>query len=418
MPEDVLIEEIGSKATAGRSSREWAMRLAWSVLLVLVLSLFVVRLVADGPYGKDYTNFLTSGRIMLAGQAANLYNLETQTEAQKPVAGPYVYEGGVLPFIYPPYVAIMFSPFALLPADVGYYVWTAIQAILLIVFVVWAVKSFSDWHLDPPPALPFALLAFQPVTEALLQGQTSIINLVLWWWALVAWRSERWALLGVAAGLAAFKPQIAVMLAVALLFDGRWRSLGYAALTQALLWLGPVMHGGMSIVTGYIDMVRTSSTTAGTLGFVPGFMPSLRGLLTIFGVSPEATMWPTLLGWVVGLALTAVIWRTSRPLAARFGATAVIAVLLSPHLYPHDVSLLLVSVVCALLVGYSSTDAARRLNLLFVPFVLVFLPMYLLVFQMVPSYTPMVLSVWLLGIVLFYMLWSGKRRTAVARQAA
>jgi hypothetical protein len=127
-------------------------------------------------------------------------------------------------------------------------------------------------------------------------------------------------------------------------------------------------------------------------------------------------MWPTMVGWVVGLALTAVVWRTSRPLVVKFGVTAVLAVLLSPHMYPHDATLLQVSVVCALLMGPDTPAAERRLNILFVPYVVVFVPMYLLIFQLFAPYTLIVLSVWLLGAVLLWLLlWRG--RSPTVRQA-
>jgi hypothetical protein len=184
------------------------------------------------------------------------------------------------------------------------------------------------------------------------------------------------------------------------------------------LWVGAVLLAGPGIVAGYIDILRTSATAVNTLGFSPTFMPNLRGLLAVMGVSPEATMWPSLAGWVVGLALTLLTWRTSRSLAEKFGVTAVLAVLLSPHLYTHDVSLLAVGVVCALLVVPGTVAAERRLNVLFVPYVLVFVPIYLLVFQLFTSYTPMILAVWVLGVVLLWMLWWGGRRGPVARAEA
>ncbi|HET9493329.1 MAG TPA: glycosyltransferase family 87 protein [Chloroflexia bacterium] len=411
-----VAEAVPERDVATQPFRLSVMQIVWGVLLVLVLALFVVRFVNEGAYGKDITNFLTGGRLILLGQASELYDLQAQTEAQRPIAGPYEYEGGVLPYIYPPYVAGVFAIFALLPPDVAYYAWTAIQAVLLLLFVGWVMRWFRERGIEAPRALPLALLAFQPVVEVLLQGQTSIINLVLWWWALVAWHNERWAMLGVAVGLTAFKPQMGALLVVALLMDRRWRALAYAVGTQAVLWLVMVLIGGPGIVTGYIEMVRTSATTAGTLGFVPGYMPSLRGLLTILGVSPNDTMWPTLVGWVLGLALTALVWRTSRSLEAKFGLTAVLAVLLSPHMYPHDATLLEVSVVCALLVRASGAAAERRLNVLFVPFAFVFIAMYLLIFQLYTPYTLIVLSVWLLGVVLLWMLWQGGRRAAPARE--
>jgi hypothetical protein len=383
---------------------------------VLALALFAVRVMADGPFGKDFTIFLTGAHVIAEGHAGSLYDLAVQGEVQAGIGGGVVYPGGVLPFNYPPYVGSLFLPLTLVPPEVAFYVWLGVQIVLIVAWAAWVVRSFPRWGFGAPFTVPHALLAFQPIVETLLMGQMSLVLAVLWWWALVAWRNERWGQVGVAMALAAFKPQMAALLVVALLMDRRWRSLGYAALTQAALWLGAVLAAGPGIVMGYIDMLRTSATAVNTLGFVPSFMPNLRGLLTVFGLSPEDTMWPSMAGWVVSLTLVGLLWRTARPLEVKFGLTAVLAVLFSPHLYTHDVSLLAVAVVCALLAARETGAAARRLDLLLVPYVLVFAAMYLLVLQVSRSYVPVIFAVWALGVMLRWLLWQGGRRATPARE--
>jgi hypothetical protein len=243
----------------------------------------------------------------------------------------------------------------------------------------------------------------------MMMGQISIVLLALWWWVLVSWKNERWVQLGLALGLAAFKPQLVAFLVVALLVDRRWRSAAYMVLTQAVLWLGAAVVAGPGIIAEYIDMLRTSATVVNVMGFVPAAMPSLRGLLTVVGVSAEATIWPTVVAWIAGLALTALLWRAKRPLEAKFGTTVVLAVLLSPHLHVHDASLLVVAILSALLLAQDTLRAERRLNMMFVPFVLMFVSMYLLVFQLFGTLAPMILSVWLLSIMLLWMLLSQER---------
>lgn len=414
MGQNAVVEQAGARAGAGAapSSRERVMRLAWVTLVVLVLALFAVRLVADGPYGKDFTSFLTGGRMLLAGQAGDLYDLAAQAKAQRPIAGPYVYEGGVLPFIYPPYVAALFVPFALIPPDVAYYLWTTLQGVLLLVFVAWAMRSFGEWRLDAPRALPFALLAFQPVVETLLQGQTSIISLLLRWWALVAWHNERWAMLGVAVGLSAFKPQLAVLLVVALLPERRWRALGYATLTQAVLWAGPLLLAGPGVATAYADLLRITATSVNTLGLFPHAMPNLRGLLTIAGLPTEAVTWLSTAAWLLSMAGAYWVWRGGGSLAVKFGLVTVLSVLFATHLNVHDATVLLAAAVCLLLAAPDSIAAAQRLDRLFVPFLLVFLAMYTLVLGPFRSFVPVILAVWLLGVVLLWMLWLSGRRVA------
>jgi hypothetical protein len=387
------------------SSRGRLLWLAWSALVVLVVSFCAVRVIADGPYGKDTSMFLTGGHLIAGGQLDRLYDLTLQTQMQDSIGGGFRYIGGLLPFNYPPYVGAVFVPLAYVSPDVAHYVWVGVQIVVLVSLIFWAVRSFPSWGFAAPYNVPLAFLAFQPFVETLLMGQISIVLLALWWWTLVSWKNERWVMLGIAVGLAAFKPQLVALLVVALLVDRRWRSLMFAALTQAVLWLGAVLVAGPGIIVGYVDMLRTSAMVVNTMGFVPSSMPSLRGLLTVLGVSSEATMWPALVGWVAGLALTALVWRTSRPLEAKFGLTAVLAVLLSPHLHVHDASLLVAATLCALLMTRDTLRAERRLNLLFVPFVLMFASMYLLVFQLSKSHAPMILSVWLLAMLLVWMLW-------------
>jgi hypothetical protein len=79
-------------------------------------------------------------------------------------------------------------------------------------------------------------------------------------------------------------------------------------------------------------------------------MPNLRGLLTITGLPPGLVLQLAMLSWLLSIAAVALIWRrASWPLPTRFGLTVVLAVLLSPHLYIHDASLLILAVVCGLL---------------------------------------------------------------------
>src|SRR3954447_5479145 len=76
-------------------------RLAWLLLLVLTLGLYVMRVVLDGAYGKDFTMFLTGAHLLLDGPAPDLYSLGAQTAVQHTLAGALTYPGGVLPFNYP-----------------------------------------------------------------------------------------------------------------------------------------------------------------------------------------------------------------------------------------------------------------------------------------------------------------------------
>jgi Glycosyltransferase family 87 len=398
------------------SNSERLLRYAWLLLLVLTISLYLLRQVADGPYGKDFTSFLTGAHLLLDGHASQLYSISAQTAAQKPLAGPFTYLGGVLPFMNPPYVAAFFMPVALFPADQAFYVWLVVQWIVLVCWVVWVMRSFRGWGENAPDLLPIAIFSFAPIIEALLMGQLSIISMVLWWWAFVSWRSGKDVQLGVAAALLLYKPQIALLLFVALFAQKKWRALASAVILQAALWLGAVLVCGPGVVTSYIDMLRLSASTVGIYGLFPSSMPNLRGLLTNMGVPTDITTWVALAAWLLSLVATYIIWsRSTIGFIERFGITVLLAVVFSPHLNTHDVALLILVVICILL---SHVHKPEQVFAQIYPFfLLLFLSIYTLVLGPWRSNIPTIVSTWLFAAMLLLMLlqpvWHRRAQTVV-----
>ena len=392
-------------------------RIGWILLFMAAVGLYLLRQIYDGPYGKDFTIFLTGAHIVGAGQLGNLYDLATQSAFQNPLLGGYTFPGGLLPFNYPPYVAFFFAPLSYLSAPVAYYVWLGVQLVLLVTWAAWVVRTLREWGSDGDVTklVVFALLGFQPVLEALLMGQMSFVTVLLWWWALVSWKHERWAQLGVAVALAAFKPQMAVLLVIALVARKRWKSVAYLVGAEFVLWAVALLLGGTQVLTGYLDMLRVSASTVGTLGFYPASMENLRGVLTIVGLPESLTTVLAFAGWIASMAVTFAIWRLKWPLLAQFGLTAVLAVFFSPHLYIHDASLLVVGALCAVASASSGAGALQRLNRLLLPFALVWASLYVLVLGLVPSYVPLILSVLLLCCVLSVLLLPRRRPTLEAQ---
>jgi hypothetical protein len=408
------------------------------------ISLYVIRQVYDGPYGKDFTMFLTGAHMLTDGQGSSLYDLDAQGRVQAPLKGPVIYPGGVLPFNYPPFMAAFLSPLTLLTPEIAYYAWLVVQFLVLLVLVLSIVRlGFGAY------ALPLVMLfTFAPIIEALLMGQLSLVLLLLWWWAFLSWRSGNWVALGVAVSLAAFKPQMVVLLVVALVVQKMWRALAVAAGVQAFLWGAAVLFFGPGILVSYLNILKLSGTTTGTLGFYPYAMPNLRGLLTALGAGPDLGLLLSLAAWVLSIGAVAWLWYERRStddgldestpiqdskfqiqnsdLALRFGVTAVLAVIFSPHLYIHDAALLMIAPLCLYVaalekgkrVTVSDGEALRVLHWLLVPFTALFVSIYLLVLRLVPSYTPLIISMLFCGGVMLYLLRQPARRDAHPAQTS
>jgi hypothetical protein len=131
---------------------------------------------------------------------------------------------GVWPFIYPPTFVLAVRPFALLPLAIAYPLWTGLSCAAFFHAAAHVVR----------PLLATALLALSPIVFFSAElGQTSLIvgAAMLTGWR---WREARPALAGVLFGLAAcVKPQ--TMLLAPLVLWGRWRMLGWMALTGVAL---------------------------------------------------------------------------------------------------------------------------------------------------------------------------------------
>src|SRR5437870_5273830 len=141
------------------------------------------------------------------------------------------------PPLYPPTLAWFVAPFAALPFAMGYALWNVLLAASLLV----------TWWLTAPPSsrlvrlghLAFAL-ALPSVAFGLLLGQVVIVvaaAVSISWWLL---RRNRPFAAGLVLCLIALKPQLALLVPVALLVAGKSRAfLGWAACSLAML--GPAL---------------------------------------------------------------------------------------------------------------------------------------------------------------------------------
>jgi alpha-1,2-mannosyltransferase len=141
------------------------------------------------------------------------------------------------PYPYPPSYLFAIWPLGWLPYGAAYLVWDGATLALFL----WAVFG-THWR---TPLFWFALLA--PVTIlALIQGQNGLLTsaLIVGGMRLM---NERPVLGGVLLGLATIKPQLGVLIPLALIGAGYWRTLAAAAVTAVLLGLASSVVFGWDI---------------------------------------------------------------------------------------------------------------------------------------------------------------------------
>ncbi len=87
------------------------------------------------------------------------------------------------------------------------------------------------------------------------------------------------------------------------------------------------------------------------LSLAPIQMHSLRSFWTLLIPWPEVALALYALSSILAIAIAAAVWRSSHPLAIRFSALTLAAVLVNPHLFVYD--LLVLSPVLLLLVAWA-----------------------------------------------------------------
>ena len=201
-------------------------RVLWLELVgayaLVSLYVFLERLDGGNP-GADFVIFYAASLLTMAGEAAALFDWPTFRAAQATVIqGPINY----LPWLYPPPLLLITAPLANLPYLPAFAVWVLGQLVLLAVAVRGMGRDGATL------AAILAALVFPATINNLLAGQNGALSAALLAGGLLALNRHPY-FAGVMFGCLIYKPQLALMLPVALLAVGAWRTIA-AGLASAV----------------------------------------------------------------------------------------------------------------------------------------------------------------------------------------
>src|SRR5262245_21219524 len=132
----------------------------------------------------DFRAYYTAGYMVRTGQP--LYDYELQMEVQNHNVSP---EEVANPFLHPAYEALFYVPFSLLTYLQAHWAWAAMN-LLIVVFVYRLLRpELSALSTAAPWLPPASLAAFLPIGAAIVQGQDTLLVLLLLSLAFVWFRS-------------------------------------------------------------------------------------------------------------------------------------------------------------------------------------------------------------------------------------
>jgi len=319
---------------------------------VLILAIFEglgVYVTSMPSHSPDFRTFYAAG-YLLRTDRAHFYDMEAQARVENEHVSPAHLQ---LYFNHPAYEALVDAPFTLLPFKAAYRAFMVFNVVLMLLCVLVARGPFSRILPVVNPSAGLAMFLFAPLLLALAQGQDSILFLLC---ACLCWREmERGNDLGAGAALALalFRFQLAIPLAILLAVRRGWKfSAGFVAAGTGVAALCVAIVG----VHGIRSLLRLITLTSGasqsaaaqTIILEPRAMANLRGLLYACAtrwLSPHVGLLVVALASCVLLATCALWTRRSATLDSAFVVAVLGAILLSYHLFLHDVTLLLLPLV-------------------------------------------------------------------------
>ncbi len=298
----------------------------------------------------DFTVFYTAATILREGFGHQLYDEHVQYEVQKSSVGQIPSRHGPLPYIHPPFEALIFVPLSWLPYAQAFAVWDLLNLIALFGIALLLRRSVNTLRLIPPWEFVIGSLAFFPVFGCFLQGQDSILLLLLCVLGFNSLMRESDLLAGCWFALGAFKFQFIIPIVLLLVIWKRRRvAIGFAVVSVVLVLISAGLAGWRSLLL-YPEFVLQITKTPSLGGVAAGFAPNLRGL-ALGLLSPFSKT----AGTVVGLLSSVLLFLfaatrvrgTSRPqsLELQFSLAIVVSGLAGWQTNMHDLSLLVLPLV-------------------------------------------------------------------------
>jgi len=297
------------------------------------------------PAATDFLGVWSAGRLALAGQAASVFDWTTLKGVESATTGLPL--DGYFTWQYPPSFLCVAALLALLPYGVAFLAWMTITGALYLLAMRKILAS---------PALVLAAAAFPAALWNIAVGQTGMLTAALFGGGLALLR-QRPMVAGILLGLLTYKPQFGILIPVALICGGHWRTILAAAVTTVVTVAGSAAILGVAPWIAFLRSLPVASQAMlvdGRVGLIK--LQSVFGVVRVLGGSPELA-WAVQGVLIAGLAI-AIGWLWRRPISAdlKAAALATAALLATPYVFTYDLVLLAVPMAFMVRAGLTRQD--------------------------------------------------------------
>ncbi len=287
----------------------------------------VAQAAGDAAFMVDFVVFWSAAKLAIAG---------TPLAAFDPAEMAKIHGLGFeawLPWSYPPGFLLAVMPFGLLP----FFIALTLSALLSVLALMAAARGLA-------PGLPMIWVgvALAPtMLAALTLGQTPLLWAAGLMAALWAMRAERPWLAGLFIGLLTLKPQLGLLIPVALLASGSWRTILSASFTTlALAGIGTLVFGA-AYWPAMLQMMQTHFGTVRELVGTSSQMISPYSGLVALGLPEAIALWTQPALTLIAALMVGFAWYNPQ-IGFDLRAAALVAAILisSPYLWHYEAALL------------------------------------------------------------------------------
>jgi hypothetical protein len=275
------------------------------------------------PTFTDYLSYWTAGKFALAGSPDMAYDVAAHRAFEISLVD---IKGKMLPFPYPPPFLLLVTPFSVLP-----YAWSLI-AWVIVTFIAYAIASRRV--ID----LPYALSHPSVLINALI-GQNGFLTAAIFTQGTSLLR-RRPFVGGVVLGILIIKPQLALLLPVAVVAARLWPAIAGALSSSAVLLLLSVAFFGTDVFVGFLKMLPLFTEMMRQSTWSWNSFVSVFAFLRYFGVDQTIALTVHAVVAAAAAVLTWIAW--SRNWKEQVPILAAATLLIPPYLLTYDALLMII----------------------------------------------------------------------------
>jgi arabinofuranan 3-O-arabinosyltransferase len=289
----------------------------------------------NGTLLMDYLSFWLAGQQALSGTPELAYIPTEFAAIQKQFSG----SDTVFGFFYPPTFQLLQSLFAFLPYKVAFAAFVVLTTGLLCV----ACRMISGSWLYAA-----SLILIPACANNAFHGQNAALTAALYALFLIGIERNRLVWAGVALGILTIKPQLGILIPVALIASQNWRTFLSASVTTIVFAGLSAAILGLGVWQVFWEQAPVAAAMMELGGVEWGKMISVYGSARLLGLGHSAAMAAQV---VIALAAATSVWfawRRSADMAVRALVLVGAALLVTPFALTYDLTLLVVP--CAFLI--------------------------------------------------------------------